>query len=105
MTELGPFFQPFQVSFEHYGAWISTSWLKRVWEKVDYFGFVLSVYNLLLSFLQEGGDWLMLRFIATGYNVNKLLILNRVRKHQEFLFLSGILRAGDGLVDKRYLKK
>ncbi len=105
MAELGLSFQSFQVSFEHDGAWVTTSWLKRVWEKVDNFGFVLSVCNLLSSFLQEGDDWLMARFIATGYDGYKLLILNRVRKHQQVLFLSDILGAGGGLVDKQYLKK
>jgi hypothetical protein len=44
-----------------------------VWEKVDHFGFVLSVHNLLSSFLQEGDNWLMAWFIAAGYNSSKLL--------------------------------
>jgi hypothetical protein len=47
----------------------------------------------------------MARFIAAGYNGIKLLILNRVWKHQQVLFLSDILGAGGGLVDKKYLRK
>ena len=47
----------------------------------------------------------MSRFIARGYTTDELAILNRVRKHQQVLFLSDILGAGGGSVDKRYLQK
>jgi hypothetical protein len=40
-----------------------------------------------------------------GYTANELVILNRVRKHQQVLFLLDILGAGGGSVDKRYLQK
>jgi hypothetical protein len=81
------------------------SWLKRVWEKVDYYDLVLLVCNLSSIFLQEGDDWLMAQFIAAGYNGIELLILNRVQKHQQVPFLSDILGAGGGSVDKKYLRK
>ena len=102
---LGLSFQPFQVSYEHFGDWVTTSWLKRVWEKVSFFGFTLSVNNLLACYAREGDDWLMSRFITRGYTANDLVIFNRVRKHQQVLFLSDILGAGGGSVDKRYLQK
>ena len=47
----------------------------------------------------------MSRFIARGYNAKELAILNRVRKHQQVLFLSDILGAGGGSLNKHYLKK
>ncbi len=75
-----------------------------MWEKVERYGFVLTVHNLSLSFPQEGDDWLMARFIAMGYEGEELLTLNRVRKHQQVLFLSDILGASGGLLDKRYLE-
>ena len=105
VVDLGLSFQPFQVSYEHFGDWVTTSWLKRVWEKVSFFGFTLSVNNLLACYPREGDDWLMSRFIARGYTANELAILNRVRKHQQVLFLSDIPGAGGGSVDKRYLQK
>ncbi len=71
---------------------------------MDRYGFVLTVHNLLLSFPREGGDWLMAQFIAAGYKGEDLLTLNRVRKHQQVLFLSDILGASGGSLDKRYLK-
>ena len=105
VVDLGLSFQPFQVSYKHYGDWVTTSWLKRVWEKVSFFGFTISVNNLLACNPREGDDWLMSQFIARGYTANKLAVLNRVRKHQQVLFLSDILGAGGGSVDKRYLQK
>jgi hypothetical protein len=51
-------------------------------------------------FPREGDDWLMARFMGGGY---RMLTLNRVRKHQQVLFLSDILGAGSELLDKRYL--
>ena len=47
----------------------------------------------------------MARFIGLVYGVEDLLILNRVQKHQQFLFLSDILGAGGELLDKRYFQK
>jgi hypothetical protein len=76
------------VSYEHFGDWVTTSWLKRVWEKVSFFGFTSSVNNLLACYPQEGDDWLMSRFIVRGYTANELTILNCVQKHQQVLFLS-----------------
>jgi hypothetical protein len=93
------------VSNEQYGEWVTTCWLKRVWEKFDHYGFVLSVYNLLVTFPWEGDDWLMAWFIAKGCSEKKLQSLNRVQKHQQVLFLSNILGASSRMVDKQYLQK
>jgi hypothetical protein len=72
-----------------------------VWGKVDRYGFVLTVHKLLLSFPWKGDDWLMAQFIAAGYIGEDLLTLNRVRKHQQVLFLSDILGASEGSLDKQ----
>jgi hypothetical protein len=47
----------------------------------------------------------MSRFIAMGYTADELAILNQVQKHQQVLFLSDILGADGGSVDRRYLHK
>jgi hypothetical protein len=47
----------------------------------------------------------MASFITMGYTATELLILNQVRKHQQVLFLSDIIGAGEGSADKRYLSK
>jgi hypothetical protein len=105
VADLGLSFQPFCISYKHYGKWVTTCWLKRVWEKVDCYGFVLTVHNLLSTFPREGDDWLMARFIAAGYKGKDLVTLNRVRKHQQVLFLSDILGVSGGSWDKQYLQK
>jgi hypothetical protein len=104
VVDLGLLFQPFRVSYKHYGDWVTMCWLKQVWEKVDRYGFVLTVHNLFLSFPREGDNWLMAQFISAGYEGEDLLTLNRVRKHQQVLFLSDILGASGGSLDKRYLE-
>jgi hypothetical protein len=84
---------------------VTTSWLKRVWEKLDRFKFAVTVQNLLSVFPWEGVNWLMARLIALGYRGNDLQTFNRVRKHQQVLFLSNILATGGESLDKRYLQK
>ena len=59
VVDLGLSFQPFQVPYEHFGDWVTTLWLKRVWEKASFFGFTLSANNLLTCYPREGDDWLM----------------------------------------------
>jgi hypothetical protein len=47
----------------------------------------------------------MARLIVVGYRDDDLRTLNRVRKHQQVLFLSNILGAGGELLVKQYLQK
>ncbi len=79
---------------------MTSSWLKRVWEKIDHYGFILTVNNLLSSYPREGNNWLMSRFITMGYTAAELLILNHVQKHKQVLFLLDIIGTGGGLADK-----
>jgi hypothetical protein len=84
---------------------VTISWLKQVWEKLDRFKFVVRVHNLCSMYPREGDDWLMARLIVVGYRDDDLLTLNRVRKHQQVLFLSNILGAGSESLNKQYLQK
>ena len=61
-------------------------------------------HNLCSVFPQEGDGWLLARLIAIGYSNDVLWMLNRVRKHQQVLFLSDILGAGEESLNKRYLR-
>jgi hypothetical protein len=105
LVELGMSFQPLQLLHDNFGNMVTTSWLKRVWEKLARFKFAVTVHNLRSVFPQEGDNWLMTRLIAIGYRGNDLWTLNRVRKHQQVLFLSDILGAGGESLDKCYLQK
>jgi hypothetical protein len=84
---------------------VTTSWLKQVWEKLDRFKFAVTVHNLRSVFPGEGDNWLIARLIAIGYRGDDLRTLNRVRKHQQVLFLSEILGAEGESLDKCYLQK
>ncbi len=105
VVELGMTFQPLQLSYADFGNMVTISWLKRVWEKLDRFKFMVSVHNLRSRYPQEGDDWLMARLFVIGYRDDDLRTLNRVRKHQHVLFLSDIFGAGGEALDKRYLHK
>jgi hypothetical protein len=100
LADLGLSLQPFQVSYEHYGDWVTTRWLKWVREKVGHFGFALLVHNLVSTFPRDEDNWLMSQFIAAGYKGTELQILNRVKNYQQVLFLSDILGAGGRAVCK-----
>ncbi len=105
LVELGMSFQLLQLLYTDLGNMITTSWLKRVWEKLDRFKFAVMVHNLRSVFPWEGDNWLMARLIAIGYRGDDLRTLNKVRKHQQVLFLSNILGSGDESLDKCYLQK
>ena len=57
-----------------------------------------------LSFPRERDDWLMLRFARLGYSEVELDRLNRVRIHQQAVFLSCVANARGTDIDSRYLK-
>jgi hypothetical protein len=105
LVELGMSFQPFLLSYANFGHMVTTSWLKQVWEKLDQFKFLMMVHNQQSMFPQVGDDWLMARFIGLGYGVEDLLILNRVWKHEQVLFLSDILGAGGKSLDNNTFKR
>jgi hypothetical protein len=86
VVDLGLSFQPFQVSYAHFGNWVTTMWLKRVWEKISFFGFTIQVKNLLTGYPREGDDWLMSCFIARGHTANELATLNHVHTINKFFF-------------------
>jgi hypothetical protein len=50
LVELGMSFQLLQLSSPEFGDMVTTSWLKRVWEKLDRFKFAVMVHNLHLVF-------------------------------------------------------
>ena len=47
----------------------------------------------------------MVKFWEIGFDTEDLLILNRVRIHQQVVFLSDVMDAGGRKLNKKYLKK
>ena len=92
--ELGLSSQPFTEKYSVGSKWVTNSWLRSVWEKVDLFGIMVEIGNLDLSPPRIGDEWLMKEFLRMGCKKKELIHLNRVRIHQQVLFLSDVLDAG-----------
>ena len=54
---------------------------------------------------REGDKWIMQLFVQAGFNKEYLLRLNRVRVHQQVIFLSCVLGASGKYLDKKYITK
>ena len=82
IIELGISLQPLQESYVRYSKFVTHSWLKTLWEKVDMFDFLIEVNNISLKPPRQGDDWLMRKFWEIGFDEADLVKLNKVRLHQ-----------------------
>ena len=105
IVELGMEAQPFQVDFSRYGDLVSASWLKSIWEKVHQFGVLIveSLANVVIP--QENDRWIMEALAGNGHTLDELIQLNRVRTHQQVLFVSDVMDSSGREVEKKYLAK
>ena len=104
ILELGVSFQPFLEPYERYQKRVTWSWMTSLWEKCSIYGVQIEVLDTPLSFPRERDDWLMLLLARLGYSTEDLDRLNRVRIHQQAIFLSCIINAKGTELDERYLK-
>jgi hypothetical protein len=105
LTELGLLSQPLQELFVAYGKWVTNTWLKSIWEKVDKFNITVEIAPLPIRPPWEGDKWFMQAVIEAGVtNADKLVKINRFRCHQQ-VFVSDILDAGGKCLNKKYLKQ
>jgi hypothetical protein len=78
LTELGLSPQPLQESFVAYGKWVTNTWLKSIWEKVDKFNITVEIAPLPIRPPREGDKWFMQAVIEAGVtNADKLVKINR----------------------------
>jgi hypothetical protein len=106
LTELGILAQPLQESLVRYGKWITGTWLKSIWEKVEKFWITVEIAPLPVCPPKEGDKWFMQAAMVAGItNPNKQRILNHFRCHQQVLYVSNFLGAGGKCLDKRYLDR
>jgi hypothetical protein len=105
ILELGMGSQPFQVDFNKCGQWATSSWVKSVWEKCFIFGIILEEGKLNILPPRERDEWLMPLLCKMNFTPDELLRLNRVRSHQEVLFLSDVMDAGGKAIDKKYERR
>ncbi len=79
LTELGISSQPLplQESYVQYGKWITGTWLKSIWEKVDKFWITVEIAPLPVCPPREGGKWFMQATMEAGVtDPNKQMIFN-----------------------------
>ncbi len=86
-------------SYARYGKWVTDCWLKSLWEKLDMFGFRVELSPLPLLHPRENDRWLMLALEGLGFREEELIRLNRVRCHQQVLFLLDVFDASGRALD------
>ena len=103
IVELGISAQPLQESFKKYKSWVTWTWLVSVWEKCDMFNVLIEYNENFLKLPRERDQWIMQMFVAVGFSKDDLVRLNRVRLHQQVLFLSCVLGASGKTLDMKYM--
>lgn len=105
ILELGVSFQPFQEPYERYKQRVTWSWMVALWEKCSLYEVNVEVLDTPLTFPRERDGWIMQLLSSLGYSGKDLEILNRVRVHQQAVFLSCILNAKGTDLDAKYLHR
>jgi hypothetical protein len=105
IIEVGLWIQIFQLDYEKYHSLATNCWLKLVWEKISHFGLHLTLRNVNCHPPRGGADWIMMQFLRLGYPENELSRLNRVRLHQQVLFVSDAMDAGGRAIDRKYMSR
>ena len=103
VIEAGVSSQILSMEYERYGAWVSSCWLKSVWEKICMFNLQVEIKELPLQPTRANDKWLMLCLEEAGYSKDELIRLNRVRCYQQVIFLSDIFGPNGRSIDRRYM--
>ena len=74
-----------------------------VWEKCDMFKVVIDINDNFLKMPREGDKWIIQLFVRAGFNKEDLLRLNRIRVHQQVLFMSCVLGDSGKSLDNKYM--
>lgn len=105
IIELGLSAQPFDLEYDRHSKFVTSCWLKTIWEKAQAYGFRIELGNINIKPPREGDAWLMVELRRLGFDEGELAHLNRVRLHQQVLFLSDVLDARGTAIDKKYLRR
>ena len=99
ILEMGISLQPLQESYKKYEQWMTTIWIKSLWEKCDRFDVMVDFNDTPLGLPCCGDKWMMREFLRCGFYADELSRLNIVRIHMQVLFLSDILSASGKILD------
>jgi hypothetical protein len=106
ITELGMLSQSLGESFLKYGKWVTHSWLRSLWEKVDKFNATIKIAPIPIDPPRMGDRWFMQAVIKARYRTpEELTIINHFQCHQQVVHVSDILNAGGRGLDKKYLSR
>ena len=104
ILELGMSLQPFTVDYSAYAGLVTHSWLRSLWEKVHAFGLDIRIHNVPLELAKANDALLLPTLVDLGYKGTELERINRVRIHQQVLFVSDVLCAAGRYLDPQYLQ-
>jgi hypothetical protein len=79
--------------------------MKLVSEKASRLQVEIEIADLPVHPPREQDSWLMQEFVQLDYSSNDLRRLNRVRIHQEVLFLSDVMDTSGRALDRKYLRQ
>ena len=105
VIELGLSTQPFAEDYDACQHWVTHSWLKSVWEKAAKLEIDIQLAQIPLQFPRERDSWIMAEFIRMDYDTQSLCRLNRVRLHQQVIFLSDVMDASGRAIESKYLEE
>ena len=105
MIEVGISANPLLANYEQYHFLATDCWLKFLWEKISRFGLRVSIHNIECLPPRVGDRWLMDCLTSLGFSERELIRINRVRLHQQVLFVSDVMDAGGRAIDRRYLER
>jgi hypothetical protein len=78
--------------------------MKSVWEKCTAYGIRVDFHDIPLIVPRRGDKWVM-RELKLWFTANELALINRVRLHQEVLFVSNVLGASGKTLDPKYMER
>ncbi len=93
IIEMGISLQPFIKPYNTCQHWVTASWLKSIWEKASTLDIKIRITPLSLHPPRERNSWIMTECIHLNYDMQVLRQLNRVRIHQQVIFLSDVMDA------------
>jgi hypothetical protein len=105
VIELGLSLQPFVEDHNTCQHWVTSSWLKSVWEKLSKLGIKIQLAHLPLQPPRERDTWIMAEFIRLNYDTQSLCQINQVRLYQQVIFLSDVMDASGRAINLKYLDK
>ena len=105
VIELGLSTRPFVEDYDACQHWVTHSWLKSVWEKAAKLEIDIQLAQIPLQFPRECDSWIMAEFICMDYDTQSLCRLNRVRLHQQVIFLSDVMDASGRAIESKYLEE